>query len=812
MDFWGISKEEVLDKREKYGFNLLPEKDKISWISILFSQVKNPLIYVLFFVAFVSFIFREFFNFFLILGVVGLNVLMGFFQEYNAKKTLLSLRKILKPKAVVIREGKREEIEAKFLVPKDLVVLIAGDKVPADGKLIQGEILISEAILTGEEKPVRKVKDEKIFMGTTILFGKGIMEVEKIGKETEIGKIGKSLMEIKEVKTPLQKKLEELSKNLAKIIIIVCFFIFLSGIFTNGEILKSFETAIVLAVAAIPEALPIVLTVILAMGMKRILKKQGLVKTLLASEVLGSTSIVCLDKTGTLTEGKMKVVKSDFYKEKEALLTMFLNNEQRNGLELALWHFAKEKLKEEAQEIIEKSKEIFEEPFESKNKYSMSIWKIKDKEIAFLMGGPEIILNFCRVLDQEKEKVVEKVNDWAEEGLRVLGLAIKDEGNLTEKKDFQFVGLVGISDPIRTEVKNTINVAQEAGIRVKIVTGDYRKTAEKVAEMLGLKFGKENVIEGKELENVSVNDLANKIDKIILFCRVSPHQKRKIVQAFQKRKEVVAMTGDGVNDALALKEADIGIAVGEATEVAKEAADLVLLDSNFKTIILACEEGRLILSNIKKTVAYVLSNSFLEIGVLFLAGFFKLPVPLTIAQILYLHLICDGPPDLMFAFEPKEKDLMKQKPADLRKESILDRFSVFKIIIITVFVSIVSFFLFWKFAIKDENLKLASTIVFAILGSVDLIYAFSFKDLKNPILKAGNFFSNKFLILAIFYGFLLLILAIYLPLLNKILNTVPLKTIHWFIVIGIGILTFFILELTKVIFQKFLKVEKMKNG
>jgi Ca2+-transporting ATPase len=512
--------------------------------------------------------------------------------------------------------------------------------------------------------------------------------------------------------------------------------------------------------------------------------------------------VVCLDKTGTLTEGIMKVVKSEFQNENDALLTMLLNNEQKSSLEMALWHFANEKLGEKVKEIFKNGKEIFEEPFDSEKKYSMSIWQIEGKETVFLMGAPEIILDFCQFSNEERKKIVGKMDEWTKEGLRVLGLATKRDGDLKEKKDFQFAGLVGILDPPRFEAKEMIKHAEAAGIKVKIVTGDHRNTAQKLAEILGLKVGPENIMEGRELEEISVDNLKKKIDEIILFYRVTPHQKQKIVEALQQKGEVVAMTGDGVNDALALKEADIGIAVGEATEVAKETADLVLLDSNFKTIISACEEGRLILSNIKKTVGYVLSNSFLEIGVLFLAGLLRLPVPLTVAQILYLHLICDGPPDLMFAFEPKEKDLMKRKPIDIKKESILDKFSVLNIVTITIFVSVISIFFFWKFGIKDKNLNLASTMVFTILGTVDLIYAISFKNLRKPILKMGNLFSNKFLFLGIFYGFLLLILAIYFPVLQRVLNTRPLKLWHWVIVFSIGILTTILLEILKAIFAK----------
>ena len=557
-----------------------------------------------------------------------------------------------------------------------------------------------------------------------------------------------------------------------------------------------------MAVAAIPEALPVIITVVLALGMKRILKKQGLVKTLLATEVLGSTSVICLDKTGTLTEGKMKVVKFEFENKEDALKTMILDNEERRNVEVAIFNFAKENLGKKGEKLLKEGREIFEEPFDSAKKYSMSIWEIEGKKASFLSGAPEIILDFCQIEKEKKEKYSRILDEWAEEGLRVLAFAKKESGNLKEKKDFEFLGMVGISDPIRKEAKETIETAKKAGISVKIVTGDYRKTGERVAKFLGLEISPENVMESEELEKISREKLKEKIEKIVLFTRVLPHQKRKIVEVLKEKGEVVAMTGDGVNDALALKEADIGIAVGEATEVAKEAADLILLDSNFKTIVLTCEEGRLILSNIKKSVGYVLSNSFLEIAVLFLAGILKLPPPLTIPQILYLHLICDGPPDLIFAFEPKEKDLMERKPIDLKKEPILDKFLITLIFSITVFVSLVSIFLFYDFGIKNENLKLASTLVFATLGAIDLIYVISFKNLKKLIINTENFFQNKFLPLAILYGFLLLFFAIYFPPLQKALSTVPLQTWHWGIVFGIGILTTLLLEILKVIFAK----------
>ncbi len=799
MIFKGLSEKEVKEKRKKYGWNLIKEKEKLDAFSIFVSQFKNPLVYILFFVGFLSLIFREYFDFVLVISVLMLNAIMGFLQEYNAKKTLFALRKILKLQAVVIREGKRKIVDAKELVPGDLVVLIAGDKIPADGELIQGEILVSEAILTGEEEGVKKSLDgdKNLFMGTSVLSGKGIMEVKKIGRETEIGKIGKSLVEISKEKTPLQQKLEDLSKKLAIAVIVICALIFLGGILRGREILATFKTSIVLAVAAIPEALPVAITVVLALGMRRILKKKGLVKTLLAVETLGSTTVICTDKTGTLTEGKMKVVETYFLDREMSILNSVLNNEQRSSLEIAVFDFGNRNLDEKLKEKIEMAKEIFEEPFDSAKKYSFSLQKIGEKEISFLMGAPEILISFSKNDENQKKEILEKMDEFAKKGLRVVGLAFKKEGDLKEKKDFIFSGLLGILDPPRKEVKDLIEFAKKAGIEVKIVTGDYKETAINLAKNLGIEVLPENVMEGKELEKVSIEELKEKIDKIKIFARVLPHQKRKIVDCFQQKGEIVAMTGDGVNDALALKEADIGVAVGEATEVAKESADLILLDSNFKTIISACEEGRLVLSNIKKTVGYVLSNSFLEIAVLFFSGLFGWPAPLNIPQILWLHLICDGPPDLMFAFEPKEKDLMEKKPIDIKKEPILDNFLISLIAIISVVVTAFCLLIYWQFGIKQNNLILGSTLVFATLGSVDLIYALSFKNLKRPIIKTEKFFENKFLFLGILYGFLLLALAIYLPPLNKVLKTAPLEIWHLILVWGIGAMTTLILELAK---------------
>lgn len=431
-----------------------------------------------------------------------------------------------------------------------------------------------------------------------------------------------------------------------------------------------------------------------------------------------------------------------------------------------------------------------------------------------MVGAPEIALSFCDVSGKEKNDVLKKIESWAEQGLRVLGVTFKEKGNLKEKKGFSWLGVVGIADPLRKEVKEAILVAQQAGIKVKIVTGDHRKTAEKIAINLGFKINKDNVLEGQDLENISEEDLKNKIDDISLFTRVTPHQKKKIIKVLQEKGEIVAMTGDGVNDAPALKKADIGVVVGSGSEIAKEAGDLILLDNNFKTIVSACEEGRLIFSNIQKMVAYVLSNSFVEMALIFGAIILRLPPPLAIVQILWIHLICDGPPDVALAFEPQEKSLMKESPKELKKENILSGTGKFLIYAISLIGGGLSLLLFWFFGQKGGNLNLGQTIAFATVATIDLIYIFAYKNLKKPMIRNENFFKNKFLFLSVVYGFLLLFLAIYLPFLNKVLGTVPLKPTHWLFVFVVALITTLIIELVKIspnLFKK-IRIRKFKRN
>jgi len=798
----GLNENQVLESRQKFGENILPTKENNSWFIILLSQFKSPLIYILVATAIISLILKEYINAGLMALVVTFNLLMGFFQEYNAQKTLIALRNLLKPEAIVIRNGINKKIEAKNIVVGDLVVLGPGDKIPADGELIEDvNFLVKEAILTGEEEAVLKSSIDKnnlVFMGTVVIYGRGIMKVTKIGVQTEIGKIGQSLAEIKEEKTPLQIKLEKFATKLVYLIIVICSIIFLVGILRHQNILQMLKMSVILAVAAIPEGLPVAIMVILSLGMKKVLKRKGLVKKLLAMETLGVTSVILTDKTGTLTEGIMKVVKTDFIDQEKALLGLTLANNQRSNLETAIWDYIRKK-HFNPQDIFNSIARTFEEPFDNEKKYMLSINQIDGNETASIIGAPEIILQMCDIESDKKQDILEKISCWAEEGLKVLGVISKNQGNLKDKNNFTWLGLIGIQDPIRTGVKEAINVARDAGIKIKIVTGDYRKTAEKIARSLGFNIAEKNIMEGSTLEIISEDELKEKIDDIIIFSRVTPRQKLKIVKVLQEKGEVVAMTGDGINDATALKKADIGIAVNNATDVAKEAADLILLNNNFKTIIAACKEGRLIFSNIKKVVAYVLSNSFAEIVLIFGAILMGLPTPLTIIQILWAHLICDGPPDIVLGFETRNKALREENPKILRKEEILDKPIIALIILISLTVGLFSLFIFTYFLKQTGQINLARTITFATVATVDLIYIFAFKDLKNSLFKTKNLFDNKRLIGAVIYGLLLLLIAIYVPTLNKVLETVPLKPFYWLIVVGVAIITVFWVELIKYI-------------
>ena len=803
----GLTSSQALERKRSFGLNKLPEKKGRTALAIYLSQFRNPLVYIITIAALISVIMAAY-NDALIIGIVILlDTVVGFFQEYRAEKAVVALRRLIKPTAKVVRDGQMIEIDVSEIVPDDIVAINDGDKIAADGRLIQAVNLhVNEAILTGESESVAKDVGDTVYRGTTALTGRGLMRITSTGALTELGKIAGSLAEMKEEPTPLQVRLEGFGRSLTYIVVVMSALILGIGLLSGVGLLEMIEIAVVLAIAAIPEGLPIAVTMILVIGMRAILRRRGLVKRLLAVETLGSVTTICTDKTGTLTEGNMQVVHTDFRSEKMAVNAMALCNNLADSLEVTLWNKVKT-TGVDPKSLSEKCERIHEVPFTSENKYMLTVTIIEGTEIALLKGAPEVVLEYCSLAPKEKEKAVKEFTEWADSGLKVLALAYKQKGNTRELKDFEWLGLVGMADPVRPSVKDAVTLCRKAGIKVKIVTGDYRGTAQKVAATIGLSVGPDQILEGKDLEVMTESDLAKVVNKVVLFCRVAPHHKLKIVNALQKCGEVTAMIGDGVNDAPALKKANIGVSVGNATDVAQETASLILLDNNFKTLVDTIEEGRVIFDNIKKVVAYVLSNSFAEILTIFGAMVLGWPKPLTVPQILWIHLICDGPSDIVLGFERGEKGIMDEKPKSL-KESILDSWGKTLILAISIISAVSSLILFWSFWQIYGDIESGRTIVFTVLAVQELIYIFAYRNLRHSLFKSGNFFTNKPLFATVALGLIQQLLALYVPFLNNVLGVVPLHMNDWALVLSVGFGMLFIVETVKYLMRHVKKKEK----
>jgi Ca2+-transporting ATPase len=811
----GLTSEEARKRLEKFGPNELEKKKDFSSLKLLFSQFKSPLIYILVLAGLVTFFLRDFTDSIVIFAAVLLNTILGFYQERKAQKSLIALRSLLAPKAKVIRNGKRLVIEASKIVPGDLVILTIGGRIPADGVLIEAtDFSVNEAILTGESMPVHKKtaqevkqaeKENTVFMGTIVTTGIAKMMVVKTGMATEMGKIGKQVSEVEEGETPLQAQLAKLAKVLAIVVGVITLVIFLFGEFLGYDHLEMFTTSVAVAVAAIPEGLVVTLTVILALGMQRILKKKAIVRKLLATETLGSVSVICADKTGTLTEGKMQVVKDDFTDRELGIKGAILCNDLRDPLEVSMWDWALQQNGEKSGKIDPKALQkehprLDEIPFSPKYKYIATL----HPGLLFLSGAPEVILNRCQGSNNDKQKWLKKFEDYGKKGYRIVGFAYqkvekeKKKVKETDLKNFEWLGLLIYEDPVRKGVKEALKETQKAGIEVKVITGDYASTAMAVLEQLGLKLDNNQVITGTELEKVSDKELEKRVDELVLFARTTPEQKLRIVKALKDKDEVVAMTGDGVNDAPALKQADIGIVVGDASDVAKETADIVLLDSNFATIVHAIEEGRTIFENIKKVVLYLLSDSFTEIILIGGSLLLKLPLPLTAAQILWVNLVEDSLPAIALAFEPEEKGIMDEPPRP-RGASILDLELKTLIFIIGIFTDLLLFALFYWLIKGFLHLEYIQSFMFVALGINSLFYVFACRSLRRPIFKY-KLFGNKILNASVLFGFVLLGLAIYLTPLQILLKTHPLGVREWLFLIGIGLFNLFAIEITKWVF------------
>jgi len=831
----GLSSAQASELLKKYGPNEIRAKKQIFALRIFLSQFTSPLIYVLVFAGLVTLFLRDFADSLVIFAAVFLNTALGFYQEFKAEKSLLALKSLLSPRAKVIRDGKQQIVDARLLVPGDLVALTIGDRVPADGVLVEAtDLTLNEAILTGESIPVKKCKMENtkfqkensVFAGTIVVTGIGKMVVTKTGMETEAGRIGKTVEEAGEEKTPLQIELGKLAKILAVAVGVITLGIFVLGEIRGYPFLQMLVISVAIAVAAIPEGLVVTLTVILALGMERILCRKAIVRQLLAAETLGSVSVICADKTGTLTEGKMRVVEAvtevsiGFHlrggsgrtpREEFLIKAAILCNDMRDPLEEAMMKWGEGVLEVESQKLKADYPRIDEIPFSPQTKIIATLHQDKSvlgQTLLFVSGAPEVVLEKSKFQDpKSKIKWLEKIEEYGRRGYRLVGFAYKKIQNPIQKmadkiqdgdlKDLDWLGVLVYEDPPREGVKEALFECQRAGIKVKVITGDYLPTALALLEELKVKSEKlkvNEVITGEELEKISEEELRQRVDEIVLFARTNPQQKLKIVKALKENGEVVAMMGDGVNDAPALKMADIGIVVNEASDVARETADIILLDSNFSTIVCAVEEGRNIFENIKKTTFYLLSLSFTEIILVSGCLLLGLPLPITAAQILWINLIQDSFPALALAFETKEKDLMLKPPS--RGMSLFDTEMRVLIFLVGIFNS----FLFLLFIAGSFMgflpFLVSQTLVFVSLGVISSFLIFSCRSLRR-LLFWYNPLTNNFLNASVIFGLGSLVLAVYLGAFQRFLGTRPLRIEEWIFPLILGIVNVLTVEMTK---------------
>jgi Ca2+-transporting ATPase len=813
----GLSSGQVLEQRAQYGENRLPTEKGVSAWTILFNQFKSPLVYIILAAAGVSLALGELGDFVIIMVVVVVDVILGFIQEYQSQRMYVALKGLLKPTTTVIRNGQRAEVEVWELVPGDLVLLAMGEKAPGDGEIIEATRLsVDEAILTGESEPVNKhsisqaegnspenVVEAKthMYMGSTVVTGRGILRVTKTGTHTELGQIAASLSEHVEEDTPLQVRLKSFSKVLTYIVVAATLIILIVGMFMGRQFFDMLRTAIILAIAAVPEGLLIAVTVILVLGMRKILKRNGLVKKLLAVETLGSVTVICTDKTGTLTEGRMRVRRMDLPDEERAWQTMVLCNDLEGPVDIALWEYAEQQLPGGPQEVFDRSERLAEELFTSETKYMITAVtsnQFQGKRYYFLKGAPEIVLGMCNATDELRCRLLAQVDEWAGEGMRLLGLAYRQGGELENYNEYTWVGLLGMEDPVREGVLNAIQVAQHAGIQVKMITGDYRRTAEHIACSVGLMKAGDLTLEGVDVARLTDEQLQQQVRNTAVFSRIRPQDKFRIVRALQANGEITAMIGDGVNDAPALKRANIGVVVGGATDVARETADLILLDSNFRTVVASIEEGRVIFANIRKVVAYTLSNSFAEVLTIFIAMLFRWPAPLAIAQILWIHLICDGPSDIVLGFEPKEDGMMDEKPKSI-KAPILTPLALSLIGVISITSAIFALSLFGHFFQLHNNPIEGRSIVFASFAINSMVYIFAYRSMRLPLYRMNKLTANKPLIWAVAAGLLTALIAFWIPGLRDLLGIAPLSLEEWSWVVGVALFLLVTVEVGKAI-------------
>ncbi|EOU1760883.1 calcium-transporting P-type ATPase, PMR1-type [Clostridium perfringens] len=848
----GLSSTEALRRLEKYGKNKLVTKKKKTLFKQFLSQLKDVMIYILIIAAIISAFLGEISDALIILLVIVINAVIGVVQESKAEKALDALKELSTPKALVKRDGSLKEILSEDIVPGDIVIIDAGRYIPGDLRLIDtANLKIEESAFTGESVPSEKdasfLPDKEIpigdqnnmaFMSTLATYGRGVGVVVGTGMNTEIGKIAKMIEQEENDETPLQKKLSELGKILGFLAVGICILIFIISFFQGRDLLEMFLTSISLAVAAIPEGLPAIVAIVLALGVQRMVKKNAIIRKLPAVETLGSVSIICSDKTGTLTQNKMTVTtvytNDSYIKESEFNLNdneskllvdcMVLCNDATyseksqtgDPTEIALLespfklNILKEKLEKEF-------KRIDEIPFDSDRKLMTTVNLVDDKKAhVFTKGALDSILSICnkisvngKLVDFSKEykaKVLENSNIMSDKALRVLAFAYKDisKENIvldSLEKDLVFIGMVGMIDPPRLEVKDSIKLCKSAGITPVMITGDHKNTAFAIANELGIAEDISQAITGHEIDKFKEEEFNEKIISYRVFARVSPEHKVKIVKAFKSHGNIVSMTGDGVNDAPSLKAADIGVAMGiTGTDVSKGASDMILTDDNFSTIVSAVEEGRKIYLNIKKSIVFLLSCNLGEILTLFTAILLNWNSPLQPIHILWVNLITDSFPALALGVDKTKEDVMNNPPRN-PKESIFVKSDKIQLIINGVLIGGITLFAF-KLGerLYADSLIHAQTMAFVVLSVSQLFLSLSLRSNIKSAFSLG-IFSNKYLVYSILLGIFLQVIIISISFIANIFKVTPLLLYDWIVVILVSLIPFAINEILK-LFRK----------
>lgn len=806
----GLSTEEAQKRTLEYGKNELVEEAKAGPIRLFLGQFMDILILILIIAAVAAYYVGDTLDAIVILIVVLINAVVGFIQEYRAEKAMEKLKGLISSEAVVIRDGKEEKISAGDLTRGDVVLLEEGDNVPADMRIIESyDLLVDESALTGESLPVEKhteaIYDDghspanMVFMESDISSGRGKGVVVEIGMNTEIGKIAEMIQEEDE-ETPLQQKIARLGKILGLLAVVVCIFVFVLEYLQGSDIVETFMTAVSLAVAAVPEGLPAILTLTLALGMQRMARSNAIVRKLLAVETLGSCNVICTDKTGTLTLNQM-TVREVKVNEPEMVYTIaaLCNNASiskgkviGDPTDAALLLYAEEAGYNRS-ELEQKNPRLLEIPLDSTRKRMTTVNLIGKDRYILVKGAPEVLLQKCSQIEGESgicsitpvdnTKVMDDLKHMTGNALRVLGFAYRKldpSENLSLKetleRDLIFAGLVGMMDPPRQEAKDAIAVANKAGIKVVMITGDHKDTAVAIAKEIGI-VDADNVIAltGAELDLLSDQEFENMVDKVGVYARVFPEQKVRIVETLKKKGNVASMTGDGVNDAPALKKAAIGVAMGSGTDVAKESADMLLQDDNFATIVKAVREGRTIFDNIRRFVRFQLSTNIGAILTITSSSIMGLPVPFNPIQVLWINIIMDGPPAQSLGVEPPEKGVMERPPL---KEEIIPRKNLIKIIVAGVVMTVGTLALYYYLLSNGTDLIKAMSMAFTVFVMYQIFNVFNCRSTHG--------FSNRFLLIAVASSFLLQLGVIYTPFLQGIFETTALSGVDWIIVLLIA--------------------------